>query len=696
LSVRRWVVALAALLLPATLIANAAEADDAARIPGFSPKASAVQAAFEAEFQKQPTAELAKQWLHRLADRPGRAGTAGDVERTNELVGILRKAGFRPQVKTYYVYLNQPTRISVKLTKPTAVDLPVKEAGYPWQKDFDEVSPGWNAMGTPGKVTAPVVYANYGREADFQTLADMGVDVKGKIVMVRYGSSARGAKTSVAKRHGAAGVLLYSDDYGTGTAYPAGPYKTPDSIERGSVMYWWNQAGDPLTPGRAATRHAHRIDPAKATNIGRLPTTPVGYGAAQQIMETMKGPEAPASWKANLPVPLHLGDGTTELSLDLRTTYRLTPVHDVVVRIPGKSHPDQRVLIGGHYDAWTYGADDNTGSAVLGLQVANGLSTLLRKGWRPDRTIDLAFWDAEEYGMFGSTEYAEDEGKKLDDVVAYINLERDAGPASFGAAATPSLDKVTVDTAKAVTWPDGTGRSIYDTWSHNVGRLGSGSDYTAYIDHFGVPVTDAGGGTRAGLYHTAYDDVYFMDHYGDPTYEYSAAVARYEGVLTMRLADADVPYYSYSNYATVLKSYLDGLQTYQTQQYGTQVVDLTDAYQAAAAWGASATAVENGLDGALASGTLRDRREVSRLLTSVDRTFIEPSGLPQRPWFRNQVYSTGIEDGYGVEYLPGIRDALQSGDLDQARAQTDILVTALKRGTGILDHAGRLVPSGSG
>lgn len=689
MTLRRRVAVLAALLVPVTLTAGTAQGRETERIPGFTAARSAEQARFEAAYQQQPTAAKAKEWLHRLTDRPGMAGTAGDEQHTRTLVAMLREAGLRPKVKTYYAYLNQPTKISVKLG---GTALPVRETGYPWQKHFGEVTPGWNAMGTPGKVSAPVVYANYGRETDFQTLADLGVDVKGKIVLVRYGSSARGAKTSVAKRHGAAGVLIYSDDYGDGTPYPNGPWKSPDAIERGSQMYWWNQAGDPLTPGRPATRHARRLKPSQAVNLGRLPTTPIGYGAAQKVMESLKGPEAPKSWQGQLPLTHHIGDGTTSMSLDLKYRYRLTPVHDVVATIPGKTHPDQRVLIGGHYDAWTYGADDNGGSAVLGLQVARGLGALARKGWRPDRTVELAFWDAEEFGMIGSTEYAEDQGDRLGNVVAYLNLERDAGPSGFGAGATPSLDQVVADTSKAVIWPDGKGKSIYDIWSHRSGRLGSGSDYTAYVDHFGVPTADAGGGTNAGLYHTAYDDDHFMDLYGDPTYEYSAAIARYEGILTMRLADADVPYYSYSGYGPAIKGYLDGLQTYQQTRYGKQVIDLTAAYRQAAAWSTSAASLEGGIDKALSTGPLRHARTVTDLLVRDERSLINRDGLPKRDWFRNQIYSTGIEDGYGVEYLPGIRDALEAGDAKQAQAQTNILVASLTRATGLLDQAGHYVP----
>lgn len=671
-------------------VTTSGAAAQAPSIPGFAPASAARQAQYEAALKAQPSADDARALMHELTAEQGMAGTPGAKRRTDLMVNWLKSWGLQPEVRSYPVYLSKPKKISVTMTKPYRFDAQIKETGHPWQLKYDDVSIGFNGYSPSGDVKAPVVYANYGLEDDYKTLAAMGVDVKNKIVIARYGQSARGAKTHIAEKHGAAGVILYSDPQQDveGPVYPDGPWRAPDGIQRGSLLFWWDHPGDPLTPGWAATKNGRRLGPSEATNLPRLPTTPVGYGSAGPILETLGGPAAPESWQGGLPFTYHVGGGNdTKVRLNVNQKFRIKPVRDVIVRIPGVRHPEQSVLVGGHYDAWTYGANDNGTGTVVTLQVAKALGQLLEQGWQPDRTIELALWDGEEYGMLGSTEYAEDRGQDLDDVLAYINLDGAAGR-NFGASAVPSLDQLIVDASREVTWPF-TGKSLYDSWSHRIGRLGSGSDYTAYLDHYGVPSLGEGAGSPGGEYHCACDDSYWMDHFGDPTYEGHVATTQMTGILALRLANADVPQYDYANYATQVAGYIDDLNKFQQDRFGGQVVSLDAAKAAAGEWKQAATALKQRSDGLLANGqggpAVYDR--ITSRLMQDERALLTRSGMPTRPYMRHQVYTTGIDQGYGVEYLPGVRDALESGDLTKARAYARMLTSSLNEATALLEEA---------
>jgi N-acetylated-alpha-linked acidic dipeptidase len=501
-------------------------------------------------------------------------------------------------------------------------------------------------------------------------------------------------KTNLAAEHGAKAVILYSDpaDDGNkkGPVYPNGPWRAPDGIQRGSVQQLWQYPGDPLTPGRPATKDARRINP-KNSNIAKLPTVPIGYASAQPILAHLGGTAAPTAWQGGLPLTYRLGSGSTvHVNLDIK--YQIRPVYDVTASIRGRTHPNEVVRLGAHHDAWTYGSDDNLSGAETVLQIGRGLVKLMATGWRPERTIELGTWDGEEYGLFGSTEYAEAAGaSRLGHVVAYLNMDGAAGK-DFGASSVPSLDGVIRDVAKQVPWP-GTSGTAYDNWAENTGtkvptpdRLGSGSDYTAFLDHFGVPAADIGSGTSSGDYHCSCDNFFMEDHYIDPSWKFHVSTAQVVGLTALRLADADVVPLHYQPYATEVGQYLNELSGQQDERFGRQVVDLDRDKAQAAKWAAAAVSIQHRIDALLAAG--RSGSQVDALtarLERVERELLAAAGLPGRPWFKHQIYAPGVNSGYGTQELPALNDALfLRNNTSEARRYEASLYASLKAVTATL------------
>jgi hypothetical protein len=651
---------------PAAAAAPAAAAPGG-RLDGFTPASSVRELRAEQRFMTYPSATLARSLDQRLAKHTGLVGTTNDRRRARQIVSELRSYGLRPHVSTYYVYLSVPRRVSLTMTSPVRFHAANKERCRSVETDCAGTVVGYNALSPSGDVTAPVVYVNYGTTDDYATLAGQGVSVKGKIVLARYGKVFRGVKTNLAAEHGAKGVVIYSDpaDDGStmGPVYPDGPWRAPDGIQRGSVQQLWQYSGDPLTPGRPATRHAHRISPSRS-NIAKLPTIPISYASARPILSHLGGPAAPEAFQGGLPLTYRLGS-RARVHLDLDIAYRIRPVYDVTASIPGRTHPHQVVQLGAHHDAWTYGSDDNLSGAESVLQIGRGLHKLLETGWRPERTIQIGTWDGEEYGLFGSTEYAEAAGRsRLGHVVGYLNMDIAAGQ-SFDASSVPSMDALVRDVAKQVPWP-GTDGTAYDNWATSTHttvptpqRLGSGSDYTAFIDHFGVPSADIGSSTRSGDYHCTCDNFFMEDHYIDPTWRFHVAIAQVVGLAVLRLADGDVVPLHYGPYASEVGSYLNDLSKRQDTVFGRQVVDLDRDRAQAARWASAAAALQARVGRLLADGVTGARlNAVTQRLEKVERQLLVGRGLPGRPWFKHQIYAPGVNQGYGTQELPAINDAL--------------------------------------
>jgi N-acetylated-alpha-linked acidic dipeptidase len=503
--------------------ATPAVAQDAP-ISGFTAESAAHQRAYEAAFTGGVSAEDIGRTSRRLSSRPQHIDTPG-VRRTQQIsIDKLRSYGLDVRSAGYSVYATRPEHIAVTMTGPKRRELATREHGFPWQQHVDEVVEGYNAYSPSGDVTGEVVYANYGLPEDYDALEELGVSVEGKTVLVRYGGSFRGVKAQQAELRGAKGLIIYSDPeddgFVKGPVYPDGPSRPADGIQRGSIQYIFNYPGDPLTPGAPALPGTPRQSPDEAGNLPRIPTTPLSYGEARPLLESLTGPEAPESFEGGLPITYHVGPGDTEVRLDLEIAYEQTPVSNVIATMRGTSKPDEKVVIGAHYDAWTYGTSDDTSGWTAVMQIGRSLGKLLERGWRPERTIVLAGWDGEEYGLLGSTEWAEQFQADLRrDAVAYANLDGAGGP-EFSAAGVPQLDDALIEVTKAVRDPR-TGRPVFDVWTEGgaeepeIGRLGSGSDYTAFVDHVGVPSLEAGYSNPAssGTYRPAYDDTYNMEHY---------------------------------------------------------------------------------------------------------------------------------------------------------------------------------------
>ncbi len=672
-----------------------ANAADAQRLPGFTAAHSSWERQYEQALLAQPTTDLARELTYGLTSEPGLVATSGDYKRVKYTVDKLRSWGLDPQVHTYYTYLSVPKHISVDETAPIHFHAANKEKPRPWQNDYDDVVVGYNALSAPGNVTAPVVYVNYGTPEDFAELDKLGVSVKGKIALIRYGGEYRGVKTHLAEEHGAVGVVLYSDpaDDGAkrGKVYPNGPWRPGDGIQRGSVAYLWNYTGDPLTPGWASTKDAPRIDPKNATEIGHTPTVPISADSARPILEHLGGKAVPKSWQGGLPFGYHLGAGPATVHLDLDIAYQTKPIWDVTVSVRGARHPEQNVLVGAHRDAWVYGSDDNGSGAVNVLQIARGLGNLLKRGLRPDRTITLALWDGEEYGLYGSTEYAEDLAGALDHTVAYLNMD-EAGGRYFGPSSDPTMDALIKDTTKLVPWPGS--KSLYQAWTASgrrkpeIGRLGSGSDYTPFYQHFGVISADLDASSPGGVYHCSCDDPFWMDHFGDPSWQYHVGMARETGLMALRLANADVPALDYTGYADEVTQYLVGLTQRQRSRFGKQVLHVDAALRAAADWKRSAASLNGRAADLLRRGGQDAAYErIASHLVADSRALLAPPGLPSRPWYKHQVYAPGINAGYGVQILPGVVDALEANNVKQAQAYLDLLAASLRQAAAVLRTA---------
>jgi N-acetylated-alpha-linked acidic dipeptidase len=691
---RLMTIALAALVtVPAS-----AGAQEPEPIPGFTAEHSAGQAWAEQRFQRAISANAIARFSRTVSKRPQLIGSPGNRDAFNFSVATLRSYGLDVGSASYDVYISRPNKIQVTMTKPYRREARVKEPRFPWQKYYDEVVVGYNAYSPKGDVTGELVYVNYGLPDDYEALEELGVDVQGKIVIVRYGESFRGVKAKLAEEHGAKGVIIYSDPeddgFVRGPVFPDGPWKDANGIQRGSIEYIFEYPGDPLTPGAPSVPGTPRLDPADATNLPRIPTTPLSYGEAKPMLEALGGPEAPEAFQGGLPFKYHVGPGPTEARLNLDIAYEQERVNNVVAVIPGAKHPEEKVVLGGHYDAWTYGTDDNTSAWSAIVQVGHGISRLLKRGWRPDRTIVLTGWDGEEYGLLGSTEWVEQLRPDLRrNAVAYINMDG-VGGREFGAGAVPSLDQLIVDVSQTVPAPGAPG-TVFDSWTAGgeepeLDRLGSGSDYTAFLDHVGVPSLEVGFSTPGGEYHTSYDDTQMMERFLDPGYLGHQAASRMSGTIALRLANADALPFRYSAYASAVEGYVEDLQAME----GAEIVDLAPLAAQARAWQEAATALEARAAELLASGEADSRRgqrllrRINRSLKRQERALTQSEGLAGRPWFKHMIYAPGRLTGYAAQFLPALEDAITDGDAATAALYRDLVLESLQRATELASRPG--------
>ncbi|HZJ47027.1 MAG TPA: M28 family metallopeptidase [Pyrinomonadaceae bacterium] len=681
-------------------------------IDGFSARSTLEERQLEEKFRAIPNPASAREHLRRLTAEPHIAGTKEDYDTAIYVRDQLKSFGLPAELKEYEVWLNYPKSPSVlELITNRRQKLSVTEAvvaGDP-SSTSPKITPLFNGYSATGDVTAPVVYANYGLPNDYEALQKIGVDVKGKIVIVRYGNSFRGVKAKVAQDNGAIGCIIYSDPaddgYMQGDVYPKGPWRPVASGQRGSVQYLFDYPGDPLTPGRPAIKGVPRIKPEEATDLTKIPVQPISYDVARSIIQPLQGPVRPRGFQGGLPFAYHVG-GTDAVKVHLKTDmdYKLRPIWNVVSRIDGSSEKDRLVILGNHRDAWVFGAvDPNSGTSTM-LEVAKGFGDLLKQGWQPKRTIILCSWDAEEYGLIGSTEWAEENAAELKaNAVAYLNLDVAVSGPHFGASSVPSLWKLIRDVTKDVKDPK-TGKSVYQQWQeHNregrsesddssgearIASLGSGSDYTPFLQHLGVPSTDMGFNGDYGVYHSAYDSFYWMDHFGDPGFLYHVAAAQIWGTMALRLADADGLPFDYSDYANQIRDFFNETVRLSRRRNLAGSFDEKAMVAAIDEFLKESTRVERDRQDAVQNGDSAKLNSINASLMDVERQFIDPRGLRGRAWYKHQIYAPGIYTGYAAQPLTDFRQALDDRNTSNAKESLDRIVDALKRATNSLKQAG--------
>ena len=688
---------------------------ETAAVPGF--RDVAAEQAIEKRFMAVPDPKLAEEHLRTLTAAPHIAGSPEDKATADYVAQKFRDAGLQTEIVEYKVWFNYPSEISVDLTAPEgpAMHGPRREHvdGDPFQDD-PRVVTAYNAMSPSGDVEADVVYANYGSPDDFDKLKKMNVDVRGKVVIVRYGQNFRGVKAFVAQERGAAGVIIYSDPkddgYYRGDAYPKGPWRPASGVQRGSIGYMFQFPGDPSTPGFASVPSlpdSKRVPPERSEQLAKIPTTPLSFADASPILENLGGLPSPREWQGALPFTYHVGPGPAKVKIHLKQDYQYRTIWDVIGKAPGTATPDEWVVAGNHRDAWVFGAvDPNSGTAAM-LEAVHGIGELLKTGWKPPRTIVIGSWDAEEEGLIGSTEWGEDHAQQLENADAYFNMDVGVAGPKFEASAVPSLKQFIREVAKAVPSPQGT--TVYEEWKKTakpdhepspemagstygrpvaqmtpdvpVGDLGSGSDYTVFLQHLGVPSSDVRSTGDYGVYHSAFDDFAWFKKFGDPDFRYEQQMARVYGVEILRMADADVLPYDYENYGKEVVAYIEAARQKARNHFGGRQPDFSAALDGARHLqeaGAKILQKQRKFSG--------DPVRLNTALRNAERALLIPEGLPNRPWYRHAIYAPGQYTGYAAVVIPGVNEAIDANNLQRTEQQLGALAASLNRCAMVLEE----------
>ena len=719
-----------------------------APLGGYSSDSARTEREWEAKFRAIPDPARLRAYMQRLSARPHHVGSAYDRENAEWILSQFKDWGLAARIETYDVLFPTPKERALELLEPTRFTAKLEEptvAGDPTSSQHAEQLPSYNAYSIDGDVTAPLVYVNYGVPDDYEALDRLGISVKGAIVIARYGGSWRGIKPKVAAEHGAIGCLIYSDPrddgYYQGDTYPNGPYRPPDGVQRGSVMDMPVYPGDPLTPGVGATKDAKRLPLSEAVTLTKIPVLPISYGDAQPLLAALKGPVAPERWRGALPITYHVGPGPAKVHLRAMFNWDTKTIYDVIARIPGDTYADEWIIRGNHHDAWVNGAEDPVSGTSALMEEARGLAALVHQGWKPKRTIVLCVWDGEEEGLLGSTEWAEDHAEELRrNAAVYINSDTN-GRGYLNVEGSHTLEKFINGVARDVEDPE----TKLPVWKRmqlrrmaspapnaapaerqradlRIGALGSGSDYTAFLDHLGVASLNLGYGGEdgGGIYHSVYDDFYWYTHFSDKDFVYGRALAQTAGTAVMRLAGAELLPYDFDDFTDTIRRYIEEV-TRLAQEKRDQIIErnrqideglfaatedprektvapakeavppflnfaplqnglaalqrTTELYDQALA-----RAAENG-GAALARGALRD---ANARLIAVERALTLDDGLPNRPWFKHQIYAPGFYTGYGVKTLPAVRESIEQKQWQLAEEQ-------IVRVGKVLENAGEAI-----
>jgi N-acetylated-alpha-linked acidic dipeptidase len=673
-------------------------------IPGFSPSEAARELRIEESFTELLDAESTARLFRYLTEEPHPAGS----ERNRRLAHYVRDRfvdwGLEDvEIHEYQVLLPLPREVRVRMLEPHFFEPSLREDGYEVDKDsWADVGPTYAGMSASGDVVGEVVYAHSGNPEDYEWLESQGIDPAGKIAIVRYSQpySYRGFKAWEAERRGLAALLFYSDPqddgYRKGDVYPHGPWGPESHIQRGAISYDFLVPGDPLTPGWPSLEGAPRVARAQARSIPGIVAVPLSWRDARPILESLAGPLAPHAWQGGLPIPYHVGPGPAKLRVRVAMDDAIRPIQVVTGRIRGAEEPDQWVVLGNHRDAWVYGAvDPSSGSASL-LEVARILGTLARQGQRPRRTLVLASWDAEEWHLTGSTEWGEHFAEALDrSAVAYLNVDASTSGPDFEASAVASLNPLIESVARDVIDPN-TRRSVLEAWRRRrraqagpepaaplVGNaLGSGSDYTVFLNRLGIPIVEMSFEGPYGVYHSLYDDHFWMTRFGDPGFRYMTAMVEVWGRMALRLANAEVLPHDFRPYAAAVAGFLDEL----AELPGASRLDLSPAQARLADWERAAAELERAVARSLAAR----HAELNRTLLRLEREFLIDAGIPGRPWFKHALYAPRYT--YAALSLPGVREAVDAGDFERAGAQLGVLAQRLEAVSELTRRAADAVP----
>jgi N-acetylated-alpha-linked acidic dipeptidase len=705
-------------------------------LSGFTPARQAAQLDLEKRFDAELKAENLKAWMRRIAARPHHLGSPYDKDNADFIAGLFRSWGYDVVITDYQVLFPTPLVRKLELVAPTKfvaslAEPPMKEDATSSQ--VTETLPPYNVYSADGDVTAELVYVNYGVPADYDELERRGIDVKGKIVIARYGGSWRGIKPKVAAERGAIGCLIYSDPredgYFQGDVYPAGGWRSDRAAQRGSVMDLPTYPGDPLTPGVAATKDAKRPAFKEAQTLMKIPVLPISYADAQPMLRALGGPTAPPAWRGALPMAYHLGPGPAKVHLQLQFDWKLAPAYSVIATMKGSELPDQWVLRGNHHDAWVHGASDPVSGLVAVLEEARAIGVLVRSGWKPRRTIVFAAWDGEEQALLGSTEWVEDHATELAaKAVAYVNSDSNSR-GILGIGGSHSLERFANEVAQAVAEPKKGGTvgerilaqtilngtpeqrtAARDTKVFEINALGSGSDYSPFLQHAGIASLDIGFGGEGeyGQYHSVYDSIAHFERFMDPDYAYGIALAKVGGRTVLRLADADLLPFEFTRAASRIKSYVADVQkmadTMRTdtvelnrrvddgvfalvagageklkaprKREPVPAFDFAPLTNAAERLTVAARRYDAGAGTAIASG--KTLAPTNAILLTAERALTRAEGLPRRPWYRHQIYAPGFYTGYGVKTLPAVREAIEERNYAEATAQIPKVAAAIE------------------
>jgi len=679
------------------------------RLRGFTPESSERQAALEDAFRAIPRPESASRHLRVLTEDLHVAGTDGSHDTARYVHERFLEYGLSSELVSYDVYLSYPESVKFEMTVPEKFEGPTPEAGVPGDKDsFNPAAlPPFFAYSASGEFTGEIVYANYGLPEDFDLLEREGVSVRGKIALVRFGRCYRGVKVRIAEQRGCTGVIVYSDPaedgYVRGDVYPKGPWRPETAVQRGSIQYVFLHPGDPLTPGWPSLPGERRVDASDSDVLPKIPAIPVSYGDARRFLSCLEGPNVPREWQGGLPFAYHMGPGPAVVKLDVKMKNETRPIWNVIGTVAGSDpvEKERHVLFGNHRDAWCYGAVDPSSGTAAMLEIARALGQLARDGKGPRRTVKLCSWDAEEFGLVGSVEWCEQHAKDLRErAVAYVNCDAAVSGPNVSFSATPSLADLAREIARAVTDPR-SGKN-YETLALErggsttspigVGTLGSGSDFTAFLDHLGVPCFDLNTGGPYGVYHSIYDSYAWMTRFGDPTFDSHAVIARLAGTLVLRLANSDVPPIDLGDAGTKVREYVESAAQLRPG------LELEDLKRQATTLEVEGTSLAGEIDAALAASALAApaANDLSRLLTAAERGFVDERGLVGRPWFRHLVFAPGVNAGYAAETLPGLRDAIASGDAAAVAREKARLGEAIERVTATVREARKTVAGAKG